>query len=102
MGDPLCGAAVDTLCRMLGTVASNLALTIGARGGVYIGGGIVPRFGQEFLTSGFRARFEDKGRFSSYLAAIPTRVIVDPVPAFLCLAGLRGDDRSGERRVGER
>src|SRR3546814_6122085 len=49
MGDPLCGAAVDTLCRMLGTVASNLALTIGARGGVYIGGGTVPRFGQEFL-----------------------------------------------------
>ena len=56
-------------------VASNLALTVGARGGVYIGGGIVPRFGAYLAASAFRRRFEDKGRFTSYLAAIPTYVI---------------------------
>jgi len=48
---------------MLGTVAGNLALTLGARGGVYIAGGIVPKLGTAFAESGFRTRFEAKGRF---------------------------------------
>ncbi|MET4700846.1 glucokinase [Constrictibacter sp. MBR-5] len=94
-GDPLCREAVDMLCCMLGTAASNLALTLGARGGVFIAGGIVPRLGDVFLRSGFRERFEDKGRFRAYLAAIPTAVIVDPVPAFLGLAALLEDEKPG-------
>ena len=49
-------------CAMLGTVAGNLVLTLGAQGGVYIAGGIVPRLGQRFAESGFRERFEAKGR----------------------------------------
>jgi glucokinase len=61
---------------------------LGARGGVYVAGGIVPKLGKAFAESGFRARFEDKGRFRTYLAAIPTFVITHPVPAFLGLAGL--------------
>ena len=65
-------------CAMLGTVAGNLALTLGARGGIYIAGGIVPKLGDAFAQSPFRARFEDKGRFSTYLAAIPTYVVVSP------------------------
>jgi glucokinase len=73
---------------MLGTAAGNLALTLGARGGVYIAGGIVPKLGKRFLESSFRERFEAKGRFRSYLAAIPTFVVVHPVPAFVGLAGL--------------
>ncbi len=60
---------------MLGTTASNLAVTLGALGGIYIGGGIVPRLGEWFDRSGFRARFEDKGRFSDYCKAIPTYVV---------------------------
>ena len=56
-------------------MAGNLALTLGARGGVYIGGGIVPRLGQAFERSPFRQRFEAKGRFSAYLQAIPVWVI---------------------------
>ncbi len=70
--------AVETLdhfCALLGSVAGNLALTLGARGGVYIGGGIVPRLGDRFAQSPFRARFEAKGRFSAYLQAIPVWVI---------------------------
>ena len=82
-GDVQCRAVIDTFCAMLGTVAGNLALTLGARGGVYIGGGIIPRLGELFERSAFRARFEAKGRFAPYLAAIPTYVMLSPTPALL-------------------
>ena len=68
--------ALELFCAFLGTVAGNLALTLGATGGVYIGGGIVPRLGDFFDRSPFRSRFEAKGRFSAYAASIPTFVIV--------------------------
>lgn len=76
-----CQDVLDLFCGALGTAAGNLAITLGARGGVYIGGGIVPRLGDYFVQSTFRRRFEDKGRFSSYLAAIPTWVITAANPA---------------------
>lgn len=86
--------ALNMLCAMLGSVAGNLALTLGARGGVYIGGGIVPRLGSWFDTSPFRQRFEAKGRFQGYLKDIPVWVITsDQSPALLgaarALAALR-------------
>ncbi len=83
--EPCCAGAVQLFCALLGTVASDLALSLGARGGVYIAGGIVPAMGEAFMHTGFRQRFEDKGRFSGYLAAIPTRVIIHPHPALLGL-----------------
>lgn len=83
--DPQAAEALAMFCAVLGTAAANLAITLGARGGVYIGGGIVPRLGDYFEHSAFRARFEHKGRFSAYLAAIPTFVILAEYPA---LAGL--------------
>lgn len=73
--------AVDLFCGLLGTVASDLALVLGARGGVYIGGGIIPRLGPVFARSPFRRRFEDKGRFAEYLAGVPTFVIRTSLPA---------------------
>jgi glucokinase len=73
--DPRCGRAVDLFLALLGTVAGNLALTLGARGGVYIGGGIVPRLGARVDASAFRVRFEAKGRFTGYLRSIPTLVV---------------------------
>jgi glucokinase len=73
--DPLCVATIEAFCAMLGTAAANLAVTQGAFGGIYIGGGIVPRLGTLFDQSRFRERFEDKGRFSAYMKAIPTFVI---------------------------
>jgi len=83
-GDDLqCAAVIDTFCALLGSLAGNLALTLGAQGGVYVGGGIIPRLGEIFDRSPFRARFEAKGRFASYLAAIPTYVILSPAPALL-------------------
>ncbi len=73
--DAPCVAAVQLFCGFLGSVAGNLALTLGARGGVYIGGGIAPRMLAELASSTFRERFVAKGRFRSYLNAIPTYVI---------------------------
>jgi glucokinase len=82
------GTALAAFCRMLGTVAGNAALSFGALGGVYIAGGIVPRFPDYLKTSEFRERFEEKGRFVDYMRAIPTWVIVRPDPAFVGLANL--------------
>ena len=82
--DAQCAETLDLFCAFLGNVAGNLALTLGARGGVYIGGGIVPRLGEAFARSRFRACFEDKGRFRPYLAQIPVFVIhADVSPALL-------------------
>jgi glucokinase len=83
-----CREAVDMFCAMLGTVAGNLALTLGARGGIYVAGGIVPKLGARFAASAFRERFEAKGRLRPYLAKIPTYVVTHPFPAFLGLAAL--------------
>jgi len=82
-GDACAREATAMFCAMLGTVAGNLALTLGARGGVYIAGGIVPKLGEAFAQSQFRDRFEAKGRFRSYLAAIPTYVVVQKYAALL-------------------
>ncbi len=90
--DPLCGEATAMFCAMLGTVAGNLALTLGAQGGVHIAGGIVPRLGARFAHSLFRERFEAKGRFRTYLAAIPCYVVTHQLPAFLgCAAALAAE-----------
>lgn len=70
-------ATLDLFCGLLGAFAGNVALTLGARGGVFIGGGIVPRFADRFAASAFRARFEAKGRFRDYLAAVPTVLVTD-------------------------
>jgi glucokinase len=80
---------LDMFCAMLGTVAGNLALTYGARGGVYVAGGIVPKLGTVFDASRFRARFEDKGRFREWLAPIPVFVVTAEAPALTGLASMR-------------
>ena len=80
-GEPLAVSAVNLFSAMLGTVAANLALTLGARGGVYIAGGVVPNLGDCFGDALFRARFEEKGRYREYLGHIPTYVVTAPYPA---------------------
>jgi len=85
--DPACTEALDLFFGFLGSVAGNLALTLGARGGVFVGGGIAPRLLPELERSTFRERFEAKGRFRDYLAATPTWVIHATVsPAFAGVA----------------
>lgn len=77
--DPACEQALAWFFSFLGNVAGNLALTVGARGGVFIGGGIAPRVLDLLERSSFRERFEAKGRYRAYLAEIPTWVIDTPV-----------------------
>ena len=79
--DELCSRTIDMFCALLGGVAGSVALTLGATGGVFIGGGIVPRFADRFFASDFRARFEAKGRCRPYLEAIPTSLITDTLAA---------------------
>jgi len=81
-GDIVALRTIEIFSLMLGTVASNLALTFGAQGGIYLAGGILPSIAELFATSGFRDRFEAKGRFSEYLALIPVYVITAAYPAF--------------------
>ncbi len=73
--DAIAGETLNAFCEILGTAAANLAVTLGAKAGIYVGGAIVPRLGDFFDKSAFRPRFEEKGRFSDYLRAIPTYVI---------------------------
>lgn len=80
---PLCRLTLDIFCAMLGTAASNLALTLGAGGGVYLCGGIIPRFIDYFKHSPFRTRFESKGRFDAYLAAIPVYIVLGKYPGIV-------------------
>lgn len=77
----VCDRSLDLFCALLGSFAGNVALTMGARGGVFIAGGIVPRLGERFFSSEFRQRFEAKGRFQPFLAAIPTALITDTLAA---------------------
>jgi glucokinase len=86
--DPQCREAVALFCAILGSFAGDLALTLGARGGVYVMGGIVPKIYEIFRHSQFRKRFEFKGRYRDYLSGIPTYVVAHPYPAFLGLKTL--------------
>jgi glucokinase len=81
-------AAINMFCAMLGTVAGNLALTFGARGGIFIAGGILRHMPDYLVSSRFRARFEEKGRFSKYLEPIPAYLILDEDVAFVGLRTL--------------
>ncbi|MEE4377768.1 MAG: glucokinase [Candidatus Competibacteraceae bacterium] len=78
---PYCKETLEIFCAMLGAAAGNLALTLGARSGVYIGGGIAPRLGDFLARSAFRDRFEAKGRLKPYLTPIPVWVITAVHPA---------------------
>jgi glucokinase len=81
-------AALKMFCAFLGSFAGSVALTFGAQGGVYIAGGIAPRIVDFIAQSEFRERFEAKGRFQTYLEAIPTSVIMHPAATFLGLKSL--------------
>ena len=83
VGDPLASATLDRFVGIMGAVAGDLALTFGARGGVFVSGGIAPRIAEKLASGAFRARFEDKGRLSDYVRAIPTYLVLHPYPAIV-------------------
>ncbi|MDO9708741.1 glucokinase [Paracraurococcus lichenis] len=90
---PTCREALEMFCALLGGVAGDLALLYGARGGVYVAGGICPRFPEFLAASRFRARFEAKGRFKAWLAPIPAFLILRPDAAMLGLSALARRER---------
>ena len=67
---------LNMFCEGIGAASGNLALTFGAKGGIYIAGGVIPRFQDFFISSAFRSKFEDKGRFVSYLKPIPVYLVI--------------------------
>ena len=83
-----CEEALQIFCNLLGSCAGNLVLTLGAEGGVYIGGGVVPQLGEFFVQSGFRQEFEAKGRLQGYMEKVPSYVIHSPYPALVGAAQL--------------
>lgn len=85
-GDRHASEALELFFQFLGTIAGDYALTLGAGGGVYLGGGILPKVREQLLESGFRRRFIDKGRFSGYLWKIPVHLILADTPALRGLA----------------
>jgi glucokinase len=82
-GDRMAGVTADRFCAIMGSVAGDLALTFGARGGVFISGGLAPRIADRLAASQFRARFEDKGRLSPFVAQVPTSLVLHPYPAIV-------------------
>ncbi|WP_067458056.1 glucokinase [Actinomadura macra] len=98
-GDPRCREALHMFCALLGSLAGNVALTLGARGGVYLGGGILPRMADVLRESTFRSRFEAKPPVEDYLRPIPTALIVHPGPALAgATARLAQSPRGAEGR----
>jgi glucokinase len=77
----LCASVLEDFCALLGTAAGNLVLTLGARGGAYIGGGIVPQLQPMLAGSRFRQHFENHGRMSHYLAGLPCYIVTARNPA---------------------
>jgi glucokinase len=82
-GEALASAALDRFCAIMGSVAGDIALTFGARGGVFVSGGIAPKIADRLAASQFRARFEDKGRLTGYMQQIPTSLVLHPYPAII-------------------
>jgi glucokinase len=89
---PACVEAVTMFSTLLGAAAGDLALTVGARGGVYVAGGVCLRLGPLFDRVAFRRRFADKGRMRSYL---------EPIPTWLVLRGDTGLIGAAHYRLGE-
>ena len=87
-GDPHCHATLERFCAILGSVAGNAALTLGARGGVFIAGGIAPRILSVLQASQFRQRFEAKAPMADWLQAVPCLVITDTNSGLLGAARL--------------
>lgn len=79
-----CGLARDaviTFCNLLGGFCGDVALTLGARGGIYLGGGILPRIESLLRESDFEQRLRSKGVMSGYLEHLPVFMVSHPFPA---------------------
>ena len=90
-GDRRCMRAIDVFCAVFGAIAGDLVLAFGAWAGVYLSGGLVPVLLSALQHSGFRQRFEGKGRYAPAMAAVPTLAVLHPQPGLLGAAALAAD-----------
>ncbi|SDH05669.1 glucokinase [Pseudomonas flavescens] len=82
-GEPLAVNVLEQFCCLLGRVAGNNVLTLGARGGVFIAGGMVPRFADFFMASGFSSSLRDKGCMSDYFDDLPVWLVTAEYPGLV-------------------
>ena len=82
-GDEVALGVLEQFCCWLGRAAGNNVLSLGGRGGVYIVGGVVPRFAELFLASGFARSFRDKGVMSAYFEGIPVWLVTAEYPGLM-------------------
>jgi glucokinase len=87
-GDVRCMRAVDVFCAVFGAIAGDLVLTTGAWDGVFLTGGLVPKMLDAIRHSGFRQRFEHKGRFSANMARVPSLAVMHPQAGLLGCAAI--------------
>ncbi|HYU59766.1 MAG TPA: glucokinase [Solirubrobacterales bacterium] len=81
--DPLASQALDLVISIFGAQAGNLALTVLATGGVYLGGGIAPKILPRLEDGPFMDAFATKGRLSAVVEAIPVRVVLNELTGLL-------------------
>ncbi len=81
--DEMAQRSLNQFFEILGSVAGDFALSLGATGGVYIGGGIAPRFAEQLKAGAFRQRFENKLNYQKYLRKIPTAIVTHEQPGLL-------------------
>ncbi|MHB1223262.1 MAG: glucokinase [Gemmatimonadaceae bacterium] len=86
--DPLCVAALDLFLTVLGAAAGNLALTVLASGGVFLGGGIAPRLDSILRDGPFLRAFTTKGRLSPILTRTPVHLILRPEAGLIGAAAI--------------
>ena len=96
-GDRRCLHAIDVFCAVFGAIAGDLVLTLGAWDGVFLSGGMVPLLLPALQHSGFRERFEGKGRYAPAMSRVPTLAVLHPQPGLLGAAALAAEAACGER-----
>jgi len=95
-GDPVAAAVLEQFCVFLGRVAGNNVLTVGGRGGVYIAGGVIPRFVDFFMQSGFNRAFAEKGLMKDYFQGVPVWLVTAQYPGLMG-AGVALDQALGQQ-----
>jgi len=96
--DPICVATLNVFCTMLGGVASDIAMTQGAVGGVYLGGGILPKIANFVQHSEIVKSYLDKPPMEKYVEQIPLSLIVDPEAALIGASLLVDDFYAASQR----
>ncbi|MHB0763651.1 glucokinase [Stutzerimonas sp. NM35] len=97
-GDAYAAAVLEQFCVWLGRIAGDKLLTTGARGGLYIAGGVVPRFVEFFLNSGFRQGLRDKGCMSRYFDEVPVWLVTADYPGLQGAGVALQQSRCAKRR----